>query len=315
MIGTIDVEICAANPQAPLYPLRAFVNSPSTLRLRNVPRKIGAWVITAVHIAAHYPTDEITTAQCVQTGGVWVGTLAGCGTAGTSTQGYTVFADGIDEHGNPVQGYVLGKGDVEIIAADGTITPTETTHYVHLLSAASATPKDGDMYPDGSGYKVVQNGEAHALGMTSADVSALISAHDEHGADDEITLPYLSNVLFQQDEPSPNGRRDTPTGTKDLRWKLDTIDGALSALSSKSGDFLPLSGGEMSGTISAASGVDTISWGVDGAILASAPGVYVYAGEETYLFNCGLGDTPYDVMRRAEVDALLGDISTLIHNI
>ncbi len=314
MIGTIDVEICAANPQAPLYPLRAFVNSPSTLRLRNVPRKIGAWVITAVHIAAHYPTDEITTAQCVQTGGVWVGTLAGCGTAGSSTQGYTVFADGIDEHGNPVQGYVLGKGDVEILAADGTITPTETTHYVHLLSAAGATPKDGDMYPDGNGYMIVQGGEAHALGMTSADVSALISAHDEHGADDEITLPYLSNVLFQQDEPAPNGRRDTPTGTKDLRWKLDTIDGALSALSSK---YLPLSGGEMSGTISADAGVDTISWGVDGALFASTRGVYVRAGdEETFLFNNGqMEETPYDVMRRADIDAQIGDISTLIHNI
>ena len=314
MIGTIDVEICAANLQAPLYPLRAYVNSPSTLRLRNVPRKIGAWVITAVHIAAHYPTDEITTAQCVQTGGVWVGTLAGCGTAGSSTQGYTVFADGIDEHGNPVQGYVLGKGDVEIIAADGTITPTETTHYVHLLSAASATPRDGDMYPDGNGYKIVQGGEAHALGMTGADVSALISAHDEHAADDEITLPYLSNVLFQQDEPSPNGRRATPTGIKDLRWKLDTIDGALSALPAK---YLPLSGGEMSGTISAASGIDTISWGVDGALFASTRGVYVCAGEdETFLFNNGqFEQTPYDVVRRAEVDALLGDISTLIHNI
>ena len=65
MIGTIDVEIQAACPEAPLYPLRAFVNSPSTLRLRNVPRKIGAWVITAVYVAAHYPDESITTAQCV----------------------------------------------------------------------------------------------------------------------------------------------------------------------------------------------------------------------------------------------------------
>ena len=199
----------------------------------------------------------------------------------------------------PEKAEILEKNDLHIHVPDG------------------ATPKDGDMYPDGSGYKVVQNGEAHALGMTGADVSALISAHDEHGADEEITLPYLSNVLFQLDEPSPNGRRDTPTGTKDLRWKLDTIDGALSALSAKSGDFLPLSGGEMSGTISAASGTDTISWGVDGALFASTRGVYVRAGDdETYLLNNGqMEETPYDVMRRAEVDALLGDISTLIHNI
>jgi len=48
MIGTIDIEIQAKNPNMALWPLRAYVNSPSSLRLRNVPKKIGQWEITSV---------------------------------------------------------------------------------------------------------------------------------------------------------------------------------------------------------------------------------------------------------------------------
>lgn len=62
-------------------------------------------------------------------GGVWVGTIEGSPTAGSCTNGYTVIADGIDENGNPVNGYVLGRGDVEILKEDGT--PIEDpTHFV-----------------------------------------------------------------------------------------------------------------------------------------------------------------------------------------
>ena len=48
MIGVIDVAVQAANVNMPLYPLRAFVNSPSSLRIRNVPKRIGDWNITSV---------------------------------------------------------------------------------------------------------------------------------------------------------------------------------------------------------------------------------------------------------------------------
>lgn len=48
MIGVLDVEIQAANPLMPLYPLRAYVNSPSSVRVRNVPKKVGTWDLTEV---------------------------------------------------------------------------------------------------------------------------------------------------------------------------------------------------------------------------------------------------------------------------
>ena len=77
----------------------------------------------------NYPDKTLKTAQCVLVGGVWVGTVEGSPTAGSCTNGYTVLADGVDENGNPVSGYVLGRGDVEILKEDGT--PIEDpTHFV-----------------------------------------------------------------------------------------------------------------------------------------------------------------------------------------
>ena len=80
-------------------------------------------------MTATYPDKTQKTAQCVLVGGVWVGTIEGSPAGGTCTNGYTVIADGIDENGNPVSGYVLGRGDVEILKEDGT--PIEDpTHFV-----------------------------------------------------------------------------------------------------------------------------------------------------------------------------------------
>lgn len=57
MIGTIDIHCNAANPNLPLKTLFAFVNSPSSLRIIDVPKKIGKWKITGVSIKATYPDN------------------------------------------------------------------------------------------------------------------------------------------------------------------------------------------------------------------------------------------------------------------
>lgn len=175
MIGVIDVEIQAANVSMPLYPVRAFVNSPSSIRLRNVPRKIGSWNITSVQIVAAYPDSSIRTANCVLTGGVWVGTIEGCPISGRSENGFTVFASGIDENGNPVSNYVLGKGLIEILEGDGTITPDAPSYYVHLYDEEPDQPKEGDMWPTDDGYVIWQDGEEHKLGISAEEVSTMIS--------------------------------------------------------------------------------------------------------------------------------------------
>ena len=84
MIAIVSVEIQAANPSLPLYPWRAYVNSPSSLRVRNVPRKVGNWSIDRVYVTAAYPDNSIKTAECVLTGGVWVCTIAGSASSGES---------------------------------------------------------------------------------------------------------------------------------------------------------------------------------------------------------------------------------------
>lgn len=180
MIGVIDVEVQAANVSMPLYPVRAFVNSPSSIRLRNVPRRVGNWNITSVQIVAAYPDNSIKSVNCVLTGCVWVGTIEGCSVSGTSENGFTVFASGVDENGNAVNGYVLGKGLIEILEADGTINPDAPTYYVHLYDEEPEEPKEGDMYPTEDGYVIWQDGEAHGLGqkLTDAQMAAIDSEVD-----------------------------------------------------------------------------------------------------------------------------------------
>ena len=96
--------------------------------------------------------------------------------------GYSVFASGTDENGNAVENYCLGKGDIEILEADGTITPGEDTHYLHLLDAQPTNPKEGDVYKASNGeYKVYQNNTWNSLGtiLTEEQISAIDSVVDE----------------------------------------------------------------------------------------------------------------------------------------
>ena len=144
MIGTVDVNIQAKFPNLPLDPFQAFVNSASSVRVRNVPRKVGKWEIKKVFLNVSYP-DNITLAkECVLTGGVWVGTVEGCATSGTCTQGFVITASGIDEDGNTVTNYVLGAGNVIVKRLDGTIAPETSAARMYFYDTAPAQPKKGD---------------------------------------------------------------------------------------------------------------------------------------------------------------------------
>lgn len=210
MIGTIDIEVQAKSPNLPLFPMRAFVGSPSSIRVRNVPKRVGDWNINKVYLTVVYPDGTIKQADCVQTGGVWVGTVEGTATSGTCENGYTVFADGTDENGNPVTGYVLGKGDIEILEADGTISPDPARYYVKLLSAEAAEPREGDMYPTEGGYVIWQNGQANLLGtpfdqITSYVESAVSAKADLSTLDDYAKTDELSS---KADLSALNVKRD-----------------------------------------------------------------------------------------------------------
>lgn len=213
MIGTVSIEVNAKNPNMPLWPLRAYVNSPSSLRLVNVPRKIGSWCISAVRLVVVYPDGGVQAAQCVQTGGVWVGTVEGTATSGTCENGYTVFADGTDENGNPVTGYVLGKGDVEILHADGTPSPDPARYSVKLLSASAEQPIEGDMWPTEDGYVIWQGGQAHLLGTPFDQISAYVESAVSVKAD---LSAVPTNVSQLSNDSGFITSADVPTKTSQL---------------------------------------------------------------------------------------------------
>ena len=231
MIGVVDIECQALNPNMPLHPLRAFVNSPSSIRVRNVPRKIGKWNINKVTIVAIYPDSTSQTAECVLTGGVWVGTIEGSTTAGTLTQGYSILADGVDENGNDVTGYVLGKGDVVILQSNSTPEPEPSTIFVRLQDDGTGA-EDGDMYPTESGYMIQQNGEAHQLGtpfeqITSYVDSAISSKADLSTLDDYAKIEDLSSKADLSAIPTNVSQLSNDSGfitSADIITKRDISD-------------------------------------------------------------------------------------------
>lgn len=168
MIGTLNVAVNAANPNIPLKTLFAYIHSPSSIRIIDVPKKIGKWIITQVYFTANYPDNRIVTAQCVLTGGCWTGTIVGSTVTGTSLNGYTISANGIDENGNPITGYVLGKGSVEILDADTKLAPTDPIFYIHVLNTKPENPTKGDAYVDGGVWYFYNGDNWVTLGGTFA---------------------------------------------------------------------------------------------------------------------------------------------------
>lgn len=176
MIGTIDVEIQAHNPSMPLYPIRAFEGSPSSIRIRNVPKKIGTWSITKIYFSVTYPDNTTHVVECKHVGGVYVGTITGCNTVGNVQNGYSIYADGVDENGNAVTNYCLGKGDIQILDARGITEPLKNTKFVQILSSEPATPNEGDMWQTSGAWYVWQDGEAWAIGDDSGRIDELSAA-------------------------------------------------------------------------------------------------------------------------------------------
>ena len=173
MIATIDVQLQSANPSLKLFPMRAFRDSPSSFRIRNVPKRIGDWNINSVTVTVLFPDGSQQSAEAKLTGGVYVATVSGCGTLGTVENGYTVFASGKDENGNEVTGYILGKGDVEILDPAGISHPGEGGRFVTILSAQPETPKEGDLWQVDGTWFVYQDGEAWALGDDTGLINQL----------------------------------------------------------------------------------------------------------------------------------------------
>jgi hypothetical protein len=100
----------------------------------------------------------------------------------------------VDENGNAVSNYCLGKGNVEILNADGTLSPDAPSYYVHLFDEQPTAPNEGDMWPTSGGFVIWQDGEAHALGG-SITVDSALSTTSENPVQNKVVTEALAEKL------------------------------------------------------------------------------------------------------------------------
>lgn len=172
MYGTIDIKVNAKNINLPLQTVFSSVNSPIHIRLINIPKPIGKSKITEVFVKCAYPDNSTHIEKCSIVSGCYFTTIPACGTSGKSVKGIQVIANGTDQDGNEINGYCLGIGDIVVIDRDGSYYDSGTVHYLHLLSAESAEPQQGDIYHDGSTFKIYDGSEWKPTGNSVIDLSA-----------------------------------------------------------------------------------------------------------------------------------------------
>ena len=146
MIRTIDIRLNAAHPELPLPEATTYQNAPSTAFLRGVPKSCGLWQITAVSVAVTFPDNSTTTrAAVLSAGDVWVATIPACATSGRTTSGLRILADGTDENGDAVTGYVLGVADLAVATFDIAPAPGETSYALRYFDNVPNPPHKGDV--------------------------------------------------------------------------------------------------------------------------------------------------------------------------
>lgn len=156
MIRTVhDIKINASNPLLPLKPWNAFVGSAASLRIIDVPKKIGNWVLDRIWVDVKYPNDVEISREAKRTNGVYVATIDAATAYGQVSQGYQICASGKDENGDPVERYVLGVGDVNILKLEQTSSgPDTVAQWMRMYDERPDTPRKGDAIIEDGKLKV-----------------------------------------------------------------------------------------------------------------------------------------------------------------
>ena len=189
MIRTIEVNLNAAHPELPLVEATTFVGAPSAVFIRGVPPGCGEWKITAVNVAVSYPDNTTTTRAAVRTAdGIWTATIPGTATSGRTPAGLRILADGIDENGNLVTGYVLGFADFAVLSFSPVPAPGETFWPLRYFDTAPAVPKKGDSTTI-DGVLKFYNGTVWA---PFADLSNYYTAQETDEAIERVAAYYIT---------------------------------------------------------------------------------------------------------------------------
>lgn len=191
MIRPIDIRLNAAHPELPLAEAVTFTGSPSTVLIRGVPPNCGRWAITAVFVAATFPDGSTTTRAAVQSAnGVWVATLPATARSGRTANGLRVMADGIDENGEAVTGYILGVADFAVASLDVTPAPDPggIAYTLRYFDALPDPAKKGDVTRIDGDLKFYNGAEW----LPFADLSDYYTAEQVDEAIDRVAAYYIT---------------------------------------------------------------------------------------------------------------------------
>ena len=189
MIRPININLNAAHPELPLVEATTFTGSPSTVLIRGVPKAVGNWSITAVSVAVTYPDNSTTARAAVESAeGVWVATIPGTATSGRTAAGFRIMADGIDENGAAVTGYVLGFADFSVFSFLPVPAPGETYYLLRYFDTMPTTPKKGDVAIVG-GILKYYNGTAW---LPFADLTNYYTKAETDNAIERVAAYYIT---------------------------------------------------------------------------------------------------------------------------
>ena len=203
MIRLIDIRLNAAHPELPLAEAVTYTGAPSTALISGVPGSCGKWGITSVSVSATYPDGSTTTRAAVQSAnGVWVATLPATQTSGRTACGLRIIADGVDENGDAVTGYVLGIADfaVRVLGVAPAPAPGQTSYTMSYFDSAPNPAKKGDVakidgalkFYDGASWLTFADGATPIA--PSTDPSAAGKPADAKATGDALAAKYQKPV-------------------------------------------------------------------------------------------------------------------------
>ena len=189
MIRPININLNAAHPELPLVEATTFTGAPSSVFIRGVPKAVGNWSITAVSVAVTYPDNTTTARAAVESAeGVWVATIPGTASSGRTAAGFKIMADGTDENGAAVTGYVLGFADFAVLSFFPVPAPGETFFYLRYFDTMPTTAKKMDVTTI-DGVLKYYNGAAW---LPFADLTNYYTKAETEEAIDRVAAYYIT---------------------------------------------------------------------------------------------------------------------------
>ena len=143
MITKVDVSYTSRNPDSFLAPLRLISGSDVTFVISGVPGPLDGVKVAAVYVEVTNVKGSSMTVDASKLGGNWIVTIPRTffTEPGIISAGYIVRASGKDAAGTAAYSWLLGIGDVEIIAVDTGAIPAPEE-----FNAADFVLKGADTY-------------------------------------------------------------------------------------------------------------------------------------------------------------------------